>query len=97
MIKVCDIKAITADGDYSFIHVKNNKKHIFIKSLKEWETILPKENFIRIHRSTIINLGQIKQIEKWFSNTCRIYLNDIDHHFKMSQRYTASFKKKYIP
>jgi two-component system, LytTR family, response regulator len=95
MINISDIKAITADGDYSYLILGSKKKHILIKSLKEWETILPNEHFIRIHRSTIINVGNIRHIEKWFSNTCRIYLEGLDTPFEMSQRYTSAFKKYY--
>lgn len=97
MVKISDIRAITADGDYSYLLTGALKKHILIKSLKDWETLLPEGHFIRIHRSTIVNTEYIKHIEKWFSNTCRIYLEGIDSPFEMSQRYTASFKKNYQP
>jgi len=97
MFNISDIKAITADGDYSYLVISAQKKQILIKSLKEWETLLPEANFIRIHRSTIINVGYINHIEKGFSNTCRIYLNGLDGPFEVSQRYTPLFKKKYQP
>jgi two-component system LytT family response regulator len=97
IIHVKDIKAITADGDYSYIITGKNKKNILIKSLKDWEAILPSENFIRIHRSCIINMAYIQRLEKWFSNTCRVFLEDIEDPFMMSQRYTVSFKKLYRP
>lgn len=97
IVYVKDIKAITADGDYSYIITDKHKKHILIKSLKEWESLLPTEHFTRIHRSCIINMDYIEKIEKWFSNTCRVYLEEIEEPFTMSQRYTATFKKIYQP
>lgn len=95
MIPLKDIKAIIADGDYSYLVSGQNKKNVLIKSLKEWETLLPSEYFNRIHRSTIINMNYVERIEKWFSNTCRIFLEDIEEPFIMSQRYTTAFKKSY--
>lgn len=95
MIPVKDIKAISADGDYSYLLTGKNKRNILIKSLKEWEELLPVDHFNRIHRSTIVNLNYVERIEKWFSNTCRIFLEDIDEPFIMSQRYTAAFKKSH--
>jgi len=97
MVNISEIKAITADGDYSYLVMGPDKKHILIKSLKEWETLLPEGHFIRIHRSTIVNMGYIRHIEKWFSNTCRVYIDGLDSPFEMSQRYTSAFKKSYQP
>lgn len=93
LIGLEEIRAITADGDYSYIVTGNKNKHIVIKSLKEWESVLPSEYFIRIHRSSIVNISYIEHIEKWFSNTCRVFLKGIDEPLTMSQRYTAAFKK----
>ena len=95
IVNISDIKAITADGDYSYLITGSGHKHIFVKSLKEWELMLPTAYFTRIHRSCIINMQYVKHIEKWFSNTCRIYLEGLTDPFTMSQRHTAAFRKQY--
>jgi two-component system LytT family response regulator len=57
-----DICYISASDDYMEIHTKESKylKKITLDALQDK---LP-DNFIRIHRSTILNLNFLKQIEK---------------------------------
>ena len=94
-LKINTIKAICAQGDYSLVITSDGKSNLVLKSLKEWERMLPGNSFIRIHRSTIINLEYIEKMEKWFSNTCRVYLYDIKEPFQMSQRNTAKFRNMF--
>ena len=59
-----DIKWIEALGDYVKL-VTEKSNHIVLSSMKDFEKKLPDSQFIRIHKSYIINL---KRIEK-FNNT----------------------------
>ena len=63
--------------------------------MSEWEKKLPENKFIRIHRSTIINLEYVEKIDKWYNNTCKVYLKGEDESLQMSQRYTSKFLSKY--
>ncbi len=57
-----DILMIKGLGNYVEIFVKNDKKHVYYKSLKELIDKLPDE-FMRVHHSYIINLKNIVHIE----------------------------------
>jgi len=61
-INIPDIYLIEAKGDY--ISVKtDSKNHIVHSTMKKIEEKLPKELFLKIHRSYIINLRRIIDIE----------------------------------
>lgn len=51
-----EIIYLMAERQYSNVYTTGQKKFIIKKSLKNWEMILPKSSFIRIHRSCIINI-----------------------------------------
>ena len=61
IVKLEDIKYISADGLYTKIFTRDNKKFMLRKLLKDWETALPEETFFRIHRSMIINLECVEK------------------------------------
>lgn len=94
-IKIESILAIVAEGDYSRCHLKNGKSALLLKSMKEWQSQLPEAHFLRIHRSTIINLGFIKAIEKTRGAAHQVFINHLDKPFTISRRYAARLRKKF--
>lgn len=67
-VTIDDIIYIKSDADYSELFVAN-KKHLSSKTLRHWEETLDSNQFLRIHKSYIINVLQIKKIA-----TNRIFL-----------------------
>lgn len=94
-LKIASIKCISADGDYSWIHTDDGKKHLVTKALKEWEDRLPEKYFLRIHRSTIINLEFVEKIETWFGRSYQVYLQGMKEPVTVSRRYAAQLKLKF--
>ncbi|AWV96958.1 LytR/AlgR family response regulator transcription factor [Arcticibacterium luteifluviistationis] len=60
-VPIAEIQYIEADRNYCRIH-SLNKEYLLVLSLKEMEDKLPKNHFIRIHRSYIVNISQITEI-----------------------------------
>ena len=56
-----DIINIEADSNYSVFYLANKDRITVAKVLKEYEEILPDNKFVRIHKSTIINLDYLKE------------------------------------
>lgn len=94
-LKINSIKCICADGDYSQVFTDDSKKHLVTKSLKEWEERLPEKYFVRIHRSTIVNLEFIEKVETWFSRSYQIHLRDMKQPLTVSRRYASQIKLKF--
>jgi len=59
-----DIIWIEALADYVIIQCDNNQRHTMTATMKLMEDKLPKNEFVRIHRSYIIRLNKIKEIEE---------------------------------
>ena len=92
LINIKNIKCINAEGDYSRIITDDGKKGLILKSMKAWENLLPENKFIRIHRSTIINLDFVEKIEKWFNFTYRVWLKDIEDPYQVGRKFKSKFK-----
>ena len=94
-VKIKNIIYISAAGDYTEIKTTENQKGITLKSIKEWEARLPESMFVRIHRSTIVNLEFVDKIEEWFQKSYRIYLKTVEQPFDVSRRYTSKLKERF--
>lgn len=60
-LDVQEIVSLQADGNYTIIHKKNMQKMVISKTLKDFEDILDSSQFIRIHKSYIVNLHEVKE------------------------------------
>ncbi|MBP9120035.1 MAG: response regulator [Ignavibacterium sp.] len=88
-----EIIYLMAERQYSNVYTTGQKKFIIKKSLKNWEMILPKSSFIRIHRSCIININQVNKIEKNSLNQYSVHLNNSNNAIQVSRRFYKNLKK----
>ncbi len=60
-IKEDDILFIKSEGDYSFVYA-SNKKYLASDSLKHWEETLNQKNFVRVHKSYMVNVTKLDKV-----------------------------------
>lgn len=58
------IVSVEAKGNYALLHFKGNRSLLVSKTLCDIETLLNDHRFVRIHRSTTINLDYIEKYIK---------------------------------
>jgi DNA-binding LytR/AlgR family response regulator len=97
----------TSDGwkpipfaDVKYLEVKERKTHVYAEgfsgtnknSLQEFEYLLPRDSFIRCHRSFIVNVHHIEEI---FPDTHSTFLLLMDNgeRIPVSQSYSSYFRK----
>jgi len=85
---------ISAAAAYTEIITSKGLRVIAHKSMKEWEIRLPQNSFIRIHRSTIINIDYIEKMDKWFNYSYRIYLKNNEKPISISRRYISAIRER---
>ena len=64
LISISSIKYCKSDGNYTEFHLVNENPIVVSKPIKEFEYHLKNSNFLRIHRSYLINLNHFKRFEK---------------------------------
>lgn len=62
LVYISDIIYIQAEGDYVMIYGTNGK-YLKEQTMKSLENSLPKNKFVRVHRSSIVNVDYIQRIE----------------------------------
>jgi two-component system LytT family response regulator len=70
-----EIEWVEAAGNYVRLHV-GGESHLFRESMKNMETRLDSELFVRIHRSTIVNVDHIRELQPWFHGEYVVILLD---------------------
>lgn len=94
LLPIGEIKKISVHGNYSTIIDIQNRRLEAKKTLKKWEEELDDGDFLRIHRSTIINRRFIEKINPRHNHTLSIKMIGLDRAEEASRRYTAILKKK---
>jgi len=75
LLKVEDIDFIEADGNYAKLHV-GRKAHLLREKMHDLEGRLDPAKFVRIHRSVIVNLDRIKEMQPHFNGDYIVVLVD---------------------
>jgi len=85
-----EIEWIDAAGDYMCVHV-GGVTHIMRKTMKQLEQDLDCELLQRIHRSTIVNVRHVKQMQSHINGEYFLTL-DCGHIVKLSRTYKDKLK-----
>jgi len=95
LIEFSKIVCITSLKEYSKMTTVDDCKFVVRKSIKNWVETLPAKDFLRIHRSTIVNMSFLDKIEKAGFRSYHVYLKNISKPFPISQRYGNIMRKTF--
>jgi two-component system LytT family response regulator len=91
-IKISSISFIEPVGNYSKIVTIEGKHCLVLKTLKQWQEELPDNNFVRIHRSSIVNIEHVDHIEKNPDTGHIAFLKNRPEPIEVSRRYAKKLK-----
>jgi two-component system LytT family response regulator len=91
-VKVRDVDWVEAAGYYACLHVGRDT-HIIRRSLAELERDLGDEEFIRIHRSIIVNLERIRSLELQVGGEYEVVLNSAVR-LQLSRRFRRKLQER---
>lgn len=75
LVRVEDVDWFEAEGNYVRLHV-GKVTHLIRSTLRAMGEQLDPTTFIRIHRSTIVNVNRIREIQPWFGGDYIALLHD---------------------
>lgn len=92
IIPVDEIMRIAAQDDYAEI-VTETGKHLKKQTMSHFEKILEPSKFVRVHRSSIVNVGTIKKIDRYGKETHMATLKNGDEVLVSATGYTKLKKQ----
>jgi len=87
-IQLGDINYIQADGNYSVLFCKEKKHHVSYP-LKHWIDNLPRDQFIQVHRSFVVN---VQEVDKVSSGSIQLDKTEIP----LGRVYKKDFHELYL-
>lgn len=89
-----DIVSIESDSNYSIAHLTDGTRLLVRRTMKSWEDALPTSHFVRIHRSTIINLARYRGSDRTSFETTLVHLAGHAQPVRASFRYLADLRAR---
>lgn len=74
-VRVEDIDWVEAAGNYARLHIGTDL-HLLRETMNSLEGRLDPARFLRIHRSTIVNIERIKELHPWFHGDYQVVMRD---------------------
>jgi DNA-binding LytR/AlgR family response regulator len=81
-----EVAWIEADGHHVRFHLVSGASHTVRDTLRRLEGVLDARRFVRVHRSTLVNVAQVKELRPWFAGDSLLFLKD-GTELRMSRRY----------
>jgi two-component system, LytTR family, response regulator len=93
-LPVDEIIHLEASGDYTIITTKGDQ---FVSSsgIGKLEELMNPDKFIRVHRSTIVNINYLKEIERHFNGGMVVKMQS-GKSFPVSRTYAKQIRKKVV-
>lgn len=92
VLKTDDITFIRANERRTEVFFKNEKFSANIK-FSDMEEKINSERFFKSHRSYLVNLDKIKEIDLWFNNTFLLTMENTNEKVPVSRSFVQKFKE----
>ncbi len=94
-VKFANILYIKSLKEYSKVVTTEKCAVVVRKSLCDWVSLLPAQSFLRIHRSTIVNIDYIDRIVKTSLRSHEVYIEGVEEPFQISHRFANAMRKSF--
>jgi len=90
-VDVNNIACVEAEGNYVRVH-NGTKSYLIRGTIGGLESQLDPKRFLRIHRSAIVKLDKIKELQPWFHGEYHVIL-ETGQKLTLSRNYRASLQE----
>jgi two-component system LytT family response regulator len=90
-LRTQEIDYIEAAGNYLTLHVGKDT-HLLRETMNNMEARLDPRKFMRIHRSSIVNIERIKELQPWFGGEYVVVLRD-GQQLTLSRTYRSKLQE----
>ena len=91
-IELANITHIEAQEGGTRVFTHDGRARSTDRSLLEWEARLNTGDFVRVHRSAIVNLTHVEHVEPWSNYSYRIKIKGFAERVVMSRRHASRLR-----
>ena len=84
-VRVRDVDWIESERNHVWLHV-GTERHMYPETTKGVESLLDPSQFLRIHRSAIVNIERIQELYPWYNGDYAVTLKD-GTRLTLTERY----------
>jgi DNA-binding LytR/AlgR family response regulator len=95
-IKTEDVHHFTTIDSITFLVIDNGKKFPIDYTLDQLETVIPKSDFFRINRKTILHIRSIQKVNTFFNSRLAITAANIDGEASIVSRERVGDFKEWL-
>jgi two-component system LytT family response regulator len=85
-VSVDEVRYVQSDGNHLHLHLSDGGTARIRRPLKELMGVLDPTRFVRIHRSTAVNLDFVREVQPWFSGDYVALMKD-GEELRVSRHY----------
>jgi two-component system LytT family response regulator len=74
-VRTADLDWAEVDGANIKLHV-GKSTHVIRETMAEFEIRVPRARFVRIHRSRLVNVDRVREVQPWFKGDFVLILHD---------------------
>jgi two-component system LytT family response regulator len=89
-VSVNDVQCIESEGNYVRVY-DNQKAYLLRETISSLEEQLDPREFRRIHRSAIVKIDKIKEMQPWFHGEYRVIMEN-GKQLTLSRNYRSNFQ-----
>lgn len=96
VIRLSDVIFCESETSYTVFHLTDNQKLVSSKPIFEYEQLLEKNDFVRIHRSYLVNINHVKEYRRGEGGTV-VLLNgpELEVSRRKKDNFIAVMKEKF--
>jgi two-component system LytT family response regulator len=91
-VQIEEIDWVDSIGNYARLHV-SGRTHVLRTTLRALESTLDPARFCRVHRSALINLDRVTEVQPWGSGDSIVILRD-GARVRVSRRYRVELERR---
>jgi two-component system LytT family response regulator len=92
-VRTTELDWCEAAGNYVRLHV-GGQSHLLRETMTTLEAALNPQQFVRIHRSTIVNVERIQELQSTANGECTVFLQS-GARLTMSRGYREAFQERF--
>lgn len=93
-VPVTEVSAIMSRENYTDALLADGTRFFMRRTLKAWEESLPTELFVRVHRTTLVNLRHIERISEPDGETPQLHVRGVATPVACSHRLSPELRRR---